>query len=41
MNRFGYWKVGQVAPSKDDIFDPDFAHENCNFAVNKKVVANS
>ena len=24
MNRFGQWEVVQVAPAKDDIFDPDF-----------------
>ena len=27
MNRMGRWKVGQVAPSKDDLFDPDFTLE--------------
>ena len=41
MNQFGLWEVSQVAPSKDDIFDSDFVIEMCNFAVNKKVAANS
>ena len=41
MNRFGQWEVGQVSPSKDDIYDPDFAPKKCNFAVNKKVATNS
>ena len=40
MNWFGQWKVGQVAPSKCDIFDPDSASEKSNFAVNAKVVTN-
>ena len=41
MNRYGQWEVGQVAPSKDDIFDQDFApSKKCNFAVNKRVTAN-
>ena len=37
MNRFGQWEVGQVSPSKDDIYDPDFAPKKCNFAANKKL----
>ena len=24
MNRFGQWEIGQVASSKDDLFDQDF-----------------
>ena len=41
MNRCGQWKVGQVAPTKEDIFDPDFASEKCSFAANKKVATNA
>ena len=42
MNRFGKWEVGQVAPSKEDIFDPDFdPPKKCNFAMNKKFATNS
>ena len=36
MNLFRQWEIGQVDPSKDDIFDPDFSPENCNFAVKQK-----
>ena len=28
MNKFGQWEVGQVVPSKDDIFDTDFNPES-------------
>ena len=33
MNRFGQWEVVQVAPSKDDIFDPAWHPEKGNFAM--------
>ena len=38
LNRFGPWEVGQVDPTKDNIFDPDFAL--CIFAVNIKFAIN-
>ena len=39
-NNFGQWKVGQVVPTKDDIFDPDISPEKCSLAVNKKIATN-
>ena len=27
MNRFSQWEVDQVAPTKDDLFDSDFASQ--------------
>ena len=40
MNRFGQWKVGQVVPTKEDIFGPDCDHEKFSVAVNKKIATN-
>ena len=34
MNQLSRWQIGQVAPSKYDTFDPDFA-------MNKKFATNS